>query len=154
MLTPHPYPYLNARPIPEMLFEAKSRDAITSSENSLEEKQSYEDKGKAHIDALIYANSLVPFIHLPPPLPQKKEVPPKRAPRKGPPQPSAATVFGASSMKNKRMANSDDKAAKEVKKARTAPSNVSINSYSQGSHGAQSAESVVNVLLTLGRSCS
>ena len=135
-----------------MLFETKSREAITSSENSLEEKQSYEGKGSSRIDALIYANSLVPFIHLPPPLPPKKDaVPPKRAARKGPPQPSASNAFGGESRNNKRIADSCEVATGGMKKARAAPSNVSINSYSQGSRGAESAESVVNVLLTLGR---
>jgi hypothetical protein len=50
----------------------KSRGAITSSENSLEEEEmeqmpKFKTGSGARIDHLLYANSLVPFIHFPPP---------------------------------------------------------------------------------------
>lgn len=116
----------------------KSRGAITSSENSLEGEEKEMPKFKtgsgARIDHLLYANSLVPFIHFPPP-PVAKPDPPvakgKGCKAASSSQPSASSASTTSSSKRGSCsaANGGNKKARKVD---------------------QGSESAVSALLALG----
>lgn len=118
----------------------KSRGAITSSENSLEgeEKEQmpkFKTGSGARIDHLLYANSLVPFIHFPPP-PVAKPDPPvakgKRCKAASSSQPSASSASATTSSSKRgscSAANGGNKKARKVD---------------------QGSESAVSALLALG----
>jgi hypothetical protein len=119
--------------------DMKSRGAITSSENSLEgETNDQMPKFKkglgARIDHLMYANSLVPFIHIPPPVPKPDPPTKGKGGRKAGPssQPSTGSA-SATTCSSKR--GSQDSSKGGNKKARTVD---------------QSSESAVSALLALG----
>jgi hypothetical protein len=144
-------PAKTIRPPTEMLItnnNRKSSGAITSDETSLEDKQAspkFKFDGKAsgaRIDHLLYANGLVPFIHLPivpPPKPEVQKL--KGRGRKGPAQPSAATTSWERGEKI-------NEAGGKAKKAKLGSG--MANTHAQASSCVNTNESIVSALLELG----